>query len=553
MTSTVVAVVVVAILAGATLTSPTFRARLAVWRDIRAEADNSRDKRRAPGRSADAYHEFLQATIADIEDGDHYIVNARTWIDLNLDNVFERLDHTRSRVGQQYLRRLLRMPCLQAGPISRLDREVSRLTTEPESARQVRGAFAEADDPRASHLVELLFGVLPDRPRLWWAFPLLPLAEVLLLGSMLVWPRAFIGLLAVLIVNICIQLLYRPRVEALIPAIHEIPAFLQTSRRLSELDRTGFDDEREILRTGVDALEGLRSATRWLRLEPNQEANELRASLYLYANLLLLLDVNAFVFAIATAHKCRSVLQRMFAAMGYIDAVQSIAAFRDGVAPWCSPQFSPRTKSLDVNGVVHPLVASAVPNNLTLSNSSLLITGSNMSGKTTLVRALGVNAILAQSVSTALAERWHTPMLRVCSSIGRSDSLLEGKSYYLAEVESVRTLIKAKDSGAQHLFLLDELFRGTNTAERIAGGYAVLEYLDRGDDLVVVATHDTELLGLLDGRYSAKHFREHISAHDISFDFIMRDGPGTTRSAIALLELMQYPAELIDNARRALR
>lgn len=544
---------VVAILAGATLTSPTFRARLAVWRDIRAEAEDSRDKRRAPGRSVDAYHEFLQATPIESEDGDQYVVSARTWTDLNLDDVFEGLDHTRSRVGQQFLRRLLRAPWLQAESISSLDRDISRMAADPESARQVRGAFAEADDPRASHLVALMFGVLPDRPRLWWVFPLLPVAAVLLLGAMIVWPRAFIGLLAVLIVNISIQLLYRPRVEALIPAIHEIPAFLQTSRRLSELERTGFDGEREILRTGVDALEGLRNATRWLRLEPSQDANELRASLYLYANLLLLLDVNAFVFAVATAHKCRSVLQRMFAAMGYIDAVQSIAAWRGGVPQWCTPQFSPRAKSLAVNGVIHPLVASAVPNDLTLSNSSLLITGSNMSGKTTFVRALGVNAILAQSVSTALAERWHTPMLRVCSSIGRSDNLLEGKSYYLAEVESVRTLIKAKDSGAQHLFLIDELFRGTNTTERIAGGYAVLEYLDRSDDLVVVATHDTELLGLLDGRYSAKHFREHISAHDISFDFIMRDGPATTRSAIALLELMQYPAELIDNAKRALR
>jgi DNA mismatch repair ATPase MutS len=193
-----------------------------------------------------------------------------------------------------------------------------------------------------------------------------------------------------------------------------------------------------------------------------------------------------------------------------------------------------------------------VPNSLAVEDASVLITGSNMSGKTTFVRAIGVNALLAQTLHTVCADVWRAPMLRVRTSIGRSDSLTEGKSYYLAEVESVRALVQAKAGGQQHLFLLDEIFRGTNTTERVAAAAAVLAYLNRGTDLVIVATHDIEVLDLLGDTYAAHHFREEIADGAVSFDYRIHGGPSSTRNAIALLEVMEYPAALVADARVAL-
>jgi DNA mismatch repair ATPase MutS len=182
----------------------------------------------------------------------------------------------------------------------------------------------------------------------------------------------------------------------------------------------------------------------------------------------------------------------------------------------------------------------------------VLITGSNMSGKTTFVRALGANAVLAQSVATTRASIWRAPVFRIRTSIGQSDSLLEGKSYYLAEVESVRRMLLSKESGVQHLFLLDELFRGTNTSERVAAGYATLAWLHRGDDLVVVATHDVELHALLGDTYEAYHFREQVQDGALTFDYRVQPGLSSTRNAIALLEVMRFPAGLVADARSAL-
>ena len=126
------------------------------------------------------------------------------------------------------------------------------------------------------------------------------------------------------------------------------------------------------------------------------------------------------------------------------------------------------------------------------------------------------------------------------------------RSYYLAEVEAVRGLIRAKRPDAQHLFLLDEIFRGTNTAERVAGAYAVLAYLNRGRDLVVVATHDVELLHLLGDGYTPVHFREQISDGELTFDYRIHSGPSSTRNAIALLSLMEFPEAVVRDALAAM-
>jgi DNA mismatch repair ATPase MutS len=207
---------------------------------------------------------------------------------------------------------------------------------------------------------------------------------------------------------------------------------------------------------------------------------------------------------------------------------------------------------MHVEGVVHPLLDDAVPNSVDVDGRSLLISGSNMSGKTTFLRALGVNGILVSALHTACATRWQAPLLAVGASIGREDSVMEGRSYYLAEVESVRRLLREKERGRQHLFLLDELYRGTNTPERVAAAYGTLRYLDRGTDIVMVATHDLEILDLLDGSYAPYHFREEIHGGALSFDFRIRPGPASTRNAIALLQLMEYPDDVVRDALRVL-
>lgn len=411
----------------------------------------------------------------------------------------------------------------------------------------MRAALQPLDDPRAAELVSLLFGTLPRRPWFWWLFPLLSATSVTCLAVIAVWPRAFMVWLGVCVLNIVVQLVYKPRVSRFVPALHEVPAFVRAARSLGAIDIPEWADETKRLRDGAVTLSRMRQATAWLMFESG-DTNDLLASLYAYVNLLFLLDVNAFVFAIDALHASRTVMRDTFDAIGYLDVVQSVATWRRTLPRWTTPEFTDAHKALSVESVVHPLLEHPAPNSLDVNASSVVITGSNMSGKTTFVRTMGVNAVLAQTVHTVCADQWHAPFLRVRTSIGRSDNLMDGKSYYLAEVESVHSLIRAKETGSQHLFLLDEIFRGTNTTERVAAANAVLAYLNRGDDIVLVATHDIEVIALLGDAYTSHHFREEISGDAITFDYHIHPGPASTRNAIALLEVMGYPSELVAHA-----
>lgn len=512
---------------------------------LRQEARQTRKRRTLDRDRARLFHDGLPASDRSDE------IDDRTWRDLDMDEVLARIDRTWSAPGQQYLYHTLRRGFRSAGELHALEARVTEVAADQELARTLGDALKRLADSRALQLPLLFQGALPVRPAWWWLFPLLTLSSIVSLLLIVVWPRAVIAFIAVCAINILVQLVYKPRVRMFTPAFHAVPPLLNAARALGTIGNPAFESEAITLRDGEARLGVLRAATRWLLFEPASDADAgLTSSLYEYANLVLLLDVNAFMLGVEAVRTHRTTMRELFEAIGRIDVALSVAEWRSSLLRWCVPRFTPPAKEMGARDIVHPLVSNPVPNSLTLNGESLLVSGSNMSGKTTFLRALGINAVLAETLNTACAAEWRAPVLAVGASIGRDDSVLEGRSYYLAEVESVRRLLRAKESGKQHLFLLDELYRGTNTPERIAASAATLRYLNKGNDIVIVATHDLETLDLVGNAYVPFHFREHIENGELHFDFTLRPGPASTRNAIALLELMEYPREVVQDALR---
>lgn len=199
---------------------------------------------------------------------------------------------------------------------------------------------------------------------------------------------------------------------------------------------------------------------------------------------------------------------------------------------------------------MHPLIDNCVTNDLTLEGNSLLLTGSNMSGKTTFIRNVAINSILAQTLNICFAEEYSAPFFKLYSSIRIEDDLLDDTSYYLAEVLTIKELIEASQQESPCLFVLDEIFKGTNTVERISGGKAILSYLNKGNNMVLVSTHDIELTEILSKeKYKLYHFSEQIDNDELIFDYKLKDGELKTRNAIKILELHDYPSEIIMDAR----
>lgn len=172
-----------------------------------------------------------------------------------------------------------------------------------------------------------------------------------------------------------------------------------------------------------------------------------------------------------------------------------------------------------------------------------------MSGKTTFLRTMMINSILAQSIYTCFAEQFVTPFMRQFSSIRIDDNLFNGRSYFFEEVNVIGLFIEEMQSGHQNFFILDEVFRGTNSIERTALSKAVLSYLNQGNNIVIVSSHDIELADMLGDEYDVYHFTETIENRQLSFDHRLRPGPLRTGNAIRLLELGEFPEEITTEAR----
>ena len=197
----------------------------------------------------------------------------------------------------------------------------------------------------------------------------------------------------------------------------------------------------------------------------------------------------------------------------------------------------------------HPLIPAAerVPNDFSLRGLGqiLLVTGSNMSGKSTFLRTLGINVCLAQAGAPVCASQFEWTWVRVVCCIRVDDSLEAGLSFFYAEVKRLKTLLDAATDRSQPpvLFLIDEIFKGTNNRERLIGSRSFITALAKSHGFGLVTTHDLELTDLensVPGLTNA-HFQETVAAGALQFDYTLRPGPCPTTNALRIMQLEGLP------------
>lgn len=223
--------------------------------------------------------------------------------------------------------------------------------------------------------------------------------------------------------------------------------------------------------------------------------------------------------------------------------------FRQSLPHFCLPAFVENEK-IEVTDIYHPLIDAPVCNTLDIPRCCL-ITGSNASGKSTFIKAVAVNLVLAQSIHTCMAQKMSLPHTWVITSMAVKDNLMSGESYYIKEIKYLNRIIQSINPERFIFCAIDEILKGTNAEERIHASYSILDYLSKKNCLAIVATHDKELTTLLE-TFDNYHFKEDFCEHDIKFDYKIKNGVSTTRNAIKLLEYVGFPDEIISNARKGI-
>jgi DNA mismatch repair ATPase MutS len=275
----------------------------------------------------------------------------------------------------------------------------------------------------------------------------------------------------------------------------------------------GHADLREVAGSGLVRLSNLQRIVRFL----NARRDTFLGILYLFGQLTLLVHVHLLSWLEVWQRKFGRDAPVWFEALGQLEALASLATAAYDHPEWSFPTIEESASNMRAVGLGHPLLTneSRVTNDVTVGppGTFLLVTGSNMSGKSTLLRAIGVNALLAQAGGVVCARELVMPPMDVETSMRISDSLADGVSFFLAELRRLKEIVEharaARRAGRQLLYLLDEILQGTNSRERQLAVIRVIGHLLDQGAIGAVTTHDLELAACdaLRDRCRVVHFR----------------------------------------------
>ncbi len=238
-------------------------------------------------------------------------------------------------------------------------------------------------------------------------------------------------------------------------------------------------------------------------------------------------------------------------AVAEFDALCALAGFAAEHPAYVFPTLTPPPSHLEATSLAHPLMRpESVANSVSLGGSTpslLIVSGSNMSGKSTFLRAIGLNVVLAQMGAPVRAESFRLSPLAVGASIRVLDSLLEGHSRFYAEILRLKHIVDlARDTNGATLFLLDEVLSGTNSHDRRQGAEGLLRGLIGFGAIGLATTHDLALGDIAQGwspQASNVHFADKFDGGSLEFDYLLRDGPVKTSNAIALMKSIGLDVE----------
>lgn len=266
------------------------------------------------------------------------------------------------------------------------------------------------------------------------------------------------------------------------------------------------------------------------------------------ANVIWLWDIQCVIRAEQWKRAHGAALRLWLETSGEIEALASLSTIHFEHSSWVFPVITDTSPSIDGTEIGHPLLPddTRITNDFTLDrqNSVAIITGSNMSGKSTFLRTIGINLVLGYAGAPVCAKQMSCSLINVYTSMRIGDNLRNNVSTFYAELLRIKQIVDAVKRKERILFLLDELFRGTNSQDRHDGAVAVVKALKTHHTVGIISTHDLRLSELgerNDGGFCNRHFKEYYVDKQIHFDYKLYPGPSTTRNAMFLIRTIGIP------------
>ena len=482
-------------------------------------------------------------------DGSVYLKNDRPQdVDLHIfgaGSIFQYICAARTKRGRDRLAAAFNPEPPDFNRVRSRQKGVAELLQRPRLSLDLE-AFARLM-PNNHDTSELIVGVEEDLPPLGKIYLLrLIMPVVLVVTCILAWYDLIddLAITVVVLFNLLIAIAAMPAVNEMLAPLKIISKELRLYRRIFErLESTNFASPRlnavrEILTDEVSAAQELRTLSLLV-----DGVNARRNPIFFIAgNGLFLADfvlVKAFMnWRVAAAEHLRMWLD----AFAEVEVLISLASIGQTRTTYCFPTFYDDDEPhLKVEGLTSLLVADAkgVPNDVELKAGTTIITGANMSGKTTWIRTLAAAVMVAYSGAPVCAKSFAVSRLAVMTSIRVNDDLSQGVSTFYAELLRIKSMIEYTEKRQPMLACIDEIFKGTNVNDRVVGAKEAIRRLTNDRSITLVTTHDFQLCDMVaeDTHISNAHFEEYYENDEIKFDFKLRSGRTHTTNAKYLLRM----------------
>lgn len=484
-----------------------------------------------------------------LKDGEDYIDDI-TWNDLDMDKIFMMIDNTHSSVGRDVLYKLLRKPVTDKAELEKREQLIEYFDTHEKERTRIMMYFAGMGFVRKisisdymKNLFELKAGSNVFHYMMWVCI------IIAVLYTFFVEPITGVMLIiAACGMSIITYYKLKSRIDSYFECVRQIVTMVDAAKKIKALNIDELSEYNDFFDETIHRFAGIMHGS-FVVTSTKQNNGSIGDVIMEYVKMFTHIDLIKFNSILKNFNRNYEHVTKMMDTLGYIEAMISVASFRHLLPYMCTPEFTDGGR-MKIKDVYHLALNSPVANSLDESKP-VLITGSNASGKSTFLKSVAINALLAQTVNTCPAEEYSAPFYRIYSSMALADNIEAGESYYIVEIKSLKRIVDAAGKpGAKILCFIDEVLRGTNTVERIAASSEILKNLASNGVMCFAATHDIELTHILEDYYSNYHFTEEVEDDNVVFSYVLQNGRATSRNAIKLLKIIGYDNAIIDNSKR---
>lgn len=477
---------------------------------------------------------------------EHEGVNKQTLTDLKILQLFKRIDNSVSFLGKFGLMRMLTNPMMKEKELQSRNRKIKWFEKDKEKRESVHVQFMKVSRDKNYGFTYMVYKgifrhfsksekiIIFMLSKVWIVF-----VGMLFMGNLM----GLVGLVILAAINSAYLKIIKLQPERDSADVSKAGNIIVASERIADI-LTGVEE----FESTVEELKELTKKCRGIKVNsgitvksdiPLSPGMEMMRS---YFDMIMLYCARKYVKVSEHMDQNKVHLQRIMDVLGELEALISVAHYRK-FNDYCIPIIQGK-KIIKGTDMINTLVNNCVENSMYI-DKGIIITGCNMSGKSTFLRTLGICQLLAQTIMTVPAKSYETDIFSIVTSIDIHDDIENNKSYYFVEIENIKNILDCEENEHPVLAIIDEILNGTNPMDRVAASKSILDFMDKKNFLPIIATHDMELRDHLQDKFNSYYFTEDVEKEHLLFDYKVREGRSLNRNAIKLLRILKYPEEIL--------